>query len=70
MSTEKSALNKTQSRFSSRQEYSRREDQLLKKDGNFAEHGWVGLVAHYFLNVFQLFDLANHLPEALIVIDQ
>ena len=45
-------------------------ERLFEEHRDFAEHGGIGLITHHLLNVFQLFDLANHLPEALIVVDQ
>lgn len=43
---------------------------LLEEHRNFVKHGGIGLVAHHFLDIFQLVDLRNHLLQTLIVIHQ
>ena len=41
---------------------------LFEEHRNFVKHGGIGLVARHFSDIFQLFNLANHLPETLIVV--
>lgn len=48
----------------------RKVNNLLKKDGNFIEHGGIGLVSYHLRHVFQFIDLTDHLFKPLIVIDQ
>lgn len=43
---------------------------LLEEHRNFVKHGGIGLVTRHFGDIFQLFNLANHLPETLIVVHQ